>query len=192
MIIYTWCFGLKSCLRGLLLSWEGRRAWVYKTSMLLSSWFKMIGETRKTRRQKIFCHLANWLKSFPYVPTTAIHMNDKLIIEWKCLWWVKMSREHKPTAWSGLPWSIGTLKSAWSSSKAVICEDERKRSENYIISKIKGQYRMKYLILKTQYHFKTPPVSPNQQCNTQNASWAACSYNKLSLTLPVCYKHLIL
>lgn len=35
------------------------------------------------------------------------------------------------TAWSGLPWSIGTLKSAWSSSKAVIWNPKEKEEEEH-------------------------------------------------------------
>lgn len=52
--------------------------------------------------------------------------------------------EENHTAWSGFPWSTGTLKSAWSSSNAVIYEGERKRDDDDIISEIKRHITIKF------------------------------------------------
>lgn len=71
---------------------------------------------------------------FPYEQRIAIHtltIRTQRNVQRKCLLWMKMRRESKPTAWRGLPWSIGTLKSAWSSSNAVICEGEGKKATYY-------------------------------------------------------------
>lgn len=83
----------------------------------------------------VCCPSAKTLKLFfPYVPTITIHpltIRFQRNVQRKCLVWMKMRRESKPTAWRGLPWSIGTLKSAWSSSNAVICEGEGKKATHY-------------------------------------------------------------
>lgn len=59
--------------------------------------------------------------------------------------WIKMTKEWTPTAWSGLPWSIGTLKSAWSSSKAVIWG---RRKEDVLSDLMGGEMRQQRTILR--------------------------------------------